>query len=163
MVIKALLTNKTTMATMVYKYTPEERVVLFFRHIKKELGATSTLQIVQLVGKIVAHIRRGLSATQLTRLVNQLPGIFQIMLGQPESASTPANSCRYSHLDELVEGIYEEDKKSPHSLFSTEVEVLNAVVLVLQKMDKYMNLFSYNVLKYPVVKELQQIPIEDPV
>ena len=150
------------MASLIFKYSPEEKVVLFFRHIKKELGASSTLQIVQLVAKIFAHIRRGLSAAQLTGLINQMPGIFQILLGQPDKEPSPENTRGYSHLDELVESIYEEDKKSAHSLFSTEVEVLNAVVLVLRKMDKYMNLFSYNVLKFPVVNELQQIPIEDP-
>lgn len=141
--------------------TPEENAILFFRHVKKELGISSSRHLVKLVGKVIAHIRKDLSVYQILKLVNHLPGIFQLMLMNHSKNQGVQEQSEYQHLDEFVESLYEEDRKSSHSVFSTEVEALNAVVVVLRKMDKYLNLFSYNILKYPVVKELKQIPLED--
>ena len=71
------------------------------------------------------------------------------------------NQAPIAHLDELVESIYEDDRKSEHPQFSTEVEALNAVVVILRKLDKYLNIFSYNILKPTWVEGLRQIPLED--
>ena len=143
--------------------SPDENAVLFFRHVKKELGIPSSKQMVKLVEKVIAHVRKDLSITQILKLVNHLPGIFHLMiLNHPKHQGTEEQST-FLHLDEFVESIYEEDKRTGHPVFSTEVEALNAVVIVLRRMDKYLNLFIYNILKYPIVKELQQIPLEDSV
>ena len=146
---------------MTFTYSPEEKVVLFFRHVKKELGIPSTRDLVRLVGKVLSHLRRGLSAKQISRLVDRLPGISQLMIVHDRNDLAHGKKESFAHLDELVESIYAEDKRSSNSIFTTEIEALNAIIVVLRKLDKYMNLFSYNILKYPVVKELRQIPMED--
>lgn len=140
-------------------YTPEENVVLFFRHVKKELGIPSTEHIVKLVGKVVSHLRSGLTNAQITTLVDHLPGVFQFMLTHEWKPNERKKT--FTHLDEFVESIYAEDRKSPSSIFTTEVETLNAVIVVLRKLDKYLNLFSFDILKHPMIEELKQIPAED--
>ena len=140
-------------------YSPEEKAVLFFRHVKKELGIPSTEHIIKLVSKVVSHLPVGLTAAQLTKLIDHLPGVFQFMLIREWDPTEEKKT--FTHLDEFVESVYAEDKKSSASVFATEVETLNTVVVVLRKLDKYLNLFSFEVLKYPMVEELRQIPIED--
>jgi len=140
-------------------YSPEEKAVLFFRHVKKELGIPSTEQIVKLVSKVVSHLRSGLTNAQITRLVDHLPGVFQFMLIHEWIPNEKKKS--FTHLDEFVESIYAEDRKSSSSVFATEVETLHAVIVVLRKLDKYLNLFSFGILKHPMMEELKQIPVED--
>ncbi len=141
------------------QYSSEEKSVIFFRNVKRALGISSTVSIVRLVSNVLGHVCRNLSTQQVTALVNRLPGIFQPLLFK----ETMKNSDlpRYSHLDELVENMYAEDRRSEHPQFSTEVEALNAVVVVLRKLDKYLNIFSYNILKPQWVDGLRQIPMED--
>ena len=149
------------MAKMTFTHSHEEKVDLFFRHLKKELGIPSTRDLVRLVGKVLSPLRRGLSAGQISRLVDRLPGIFQLMIVHDRNNFVNTKKESFGHLDELVESIYAEDKRSANSIFTTEIEALNAIIVVLRKLDKFMNLFSYNILTYPVVKELKQIPMED--
>ena len=146
-------------ASINYTASPEENAVLFFRQVKKELGIPSTQHIVKLVSKVLSHLRKGLSMSQTFALLDRLPGVFQLMIIQEWQPNEQKKA--FKHLDEFVENLYEEDKKSPTSLFATEVETLNAVIVVLQKLDKYLNLFSYNILKYPMIEELKQVPVED--
>ena len=145
--------------SLTFAPSPEEQAVLFFRHVKKELGIVSTRHLVKLVSKVVSHLRSGLSHAQITKLVNHLPGVFQLMLVHEWRSDEERKS--FTHLDEFVESIYAEDRKSAHSIFTTEVETLNAVIVVLRKLDKYLNLFSYDILTYPMMEELKQIPVED--
>jgi uncharacterized protein (DUF2267 family) len=146
-------------AALNLEHSPEEKAVLFFRQVKKELGIPSSEQIVKVVGKVVSHLRSGLTHAQITRLVEHLPGIFQFMLINEWKPNEEKKS--FTHLDEFVESIYAEDRKSSPSVFSTEVETLNAVIIVFHKLDKYLNLFSFDILKHPMLEELRQIPAED--
>ena len=140
-------------------YSPEENAVLFFRHVKKDLGIPSTQHMVKLVGKVVSHLRRGLTTAQITKLVDHLPGVFQLMLVHEWAPDEEQKS--FKHLDEFVESIYAEDRISSSSVFTTEVETLNAVIVILRKLYKYLNLFSFDILKHPMMEELKQIPLED--
>jgi len=149
------------METVLHVYSPDEKAVLFFRHVKKELGILSTQDLVKLVDKVLSHLRSGLSNAQIKKLIDQLPGVFQLMLIRGWRINEEKKS--FKHLDEFVELIYTEDRNSAHSLFATEVETLNAVIVVLRKLDKYLNLFSFNILKYPMVEELKQVPLEGAV
>ena len=139
--------------------TADEKSVIFFKNVKRALGISSTVSIVRLVSKVMAHVCMNLSGQQVTNLANRLPGTIRSMLFLESIKSE--DRPRYSHLDELVENMYAEDRRSEHPQFSTEVEALNAVVIVLQKLDKYLNIFSYNILKPHWVEGLRQIPLED--
>lgn len=137
----------------------EERSVIFFRNVKRVLGISSTQAMVRLVSKVLTHVCRNLNKQQVNTLVSRLPGIFQPLLFR--EASMPAQQAPFTHLDELVESIYEEDRNSEHPQFSTEVQALDAVVVILRKLDKYLNIFSYNILNPRWVDGLRRIPLED--
>lgn len=139
------------------KVTSDERSAIFFKNVKRVLGISSTQSIISLVGKVLTHVNRSLSVQQANLLISRLPGTFKLMLAN----EGVGNRQTYTHLDELVENMYAEDRRSEHPQFSTEVEALNAVVVVLRKLDKYLNIFSYNILKPRWVEGLRQIPLED--
>lgn len=141
------------------EHSQEERSVFFFRNAKRALGISSTIRMVQLVGKVLGHVCRNLSTQQVVTLIGRLPGTFQPLLLKETIKSAAHQS--YDHLDELVENMYDEDRRSADPQFSTEVEALNAVVIILRKLDKYLNIFSYNILKPQWVEGLRQIPLED--
>jgi uncharacterized protein (DUF2267 family) len=136
---------------------PEDKSVIFFRNVKRALGISSNQSMVAMVSKVLTHVCRNLSGQQASALMSRLPVQFQPLLFRVGSDCQP----RYSYLDELVENMYEEDRRSEHPQFSTEVEALNAVVVILRKLDKYLNIFSFNILKPQWVEGLRQIPMED--
>jgi uncharacterized protein (DUF2267 family) len=136
----------------------DERSAFFFRNVKRALGISSNQSIISVVGKVLTQVCRNLPKQQAYLLISRLPGMFHPLLYKESDQGTQQS---YSHLDELVENMYEEDRRSEHPQFATEVEALNAVVVVLRKLDKYLNIFSYNILKPRWVEGLRQIPLED--
>ena len=139
-------------------YSPEENSVIFFRHVKRDLGIPSTKQMVRLVDTVLSKIQGGLNDEQNRQFLTMLPGPLQLLAAKNRKGTQATRP--FAHLDELVEDVYEEDRKSGARVLSTEVHALNAVVVILRKLDKYLNLFSYNFLKFPVVQGLKQIPVE---
>lgn len=140
-------------------YSPEENSVIFFRHVKRDLGIPSTKQMVRLVDTVLSRIQCGLNDEQTRQLYSMLPGPLQLLAAKNRKNEQVARPI--THLDELVEDVYEEDRKSGSHVLKTEVHALNAVVVILRKLDKYLNLFSYNFLRFPVVHGLKQIPLEN--
>lgn len=139
-------------------YSPEENSVIFFRHVKRDLGIPSTKQMVRLVDTVLSRIQRGLNDEQTKQLVTMLPGTLQLLAAKNRKNEQVTRPI--AHLDELVEDVYEEDRKSGSRVLKTEVHALNAVVVILRKLDKYLNLFSYNFLRFPVVHGLKQVHME---
>ncbi len=137
----------------------DERAVLFFRQIKRELGISSTTRLVKLVSRVLSLFVRGLNREQVSRLFSRLPDIFQMLLLREWNG--PGERRSFAHLDEFVDQVYEEDRKLPKSFFVSEVETLNSVIVILKRLDKYMDLFSAHVLDDAWIEELKQIPMED--
>jgi hypothetical protein len=101
----------------------------------------------------------GVTLQQAAILLHKFPRTFQaLMLGE---WSRNRRVIQYAHLDELADRIYEEDRVSGDILFSSEVAALQAVVVVLSKLDKYLDFFSYKILNYSLVEEIKQIPQEE--
>lgn len=140
-------------------FSNEEQSAICMRHIKRDLGAKSTREVVRVIRKVLVALRKGMNTGQALAFIQRLPSSLQmIMMGSWErnERQTPV-----AHLDELVENIYSEDRQSVTPVFSTEVHALNAVVVVLQQMDKYLKLFSHNILSHKLVSGVKQIPMED--
>lgn len=137
-------------------YSPEENSVIFFRHVKRDLGIPSTRQMVRLVENVLSRIQGGLNDEQTRQLLSVLPGPLQLLAAKNRKARAAKKS--FVHLDELVEDVYEEDRKSGSHVLKTEVHALNAVVVILRKLDKYLNLFSYNFLQFRLVQGVKQVP-----
>jgi uncharacterized protein (DUF2267 family) len=137
----------------------EEQAVKFFREIKNDLGATSTQKIVKLVRAVLSQLRKSLSHEQASLFIKKMPGIFQLLFVINWRYAEKTNTIE--HLDELVESLYHQDKQSSGALFSSEVDALNSVIVVLRKLDKFFGIVGLNVLHYPLAQELKQAAVED--
>ena len=134
----------------------EELAVRFFGEIKNELGFTSTRKIVYLMRSVLAQLRRNLSNEQINNVIQKMPSLFQLLFISNWKYNEKNTSI--NHLDEIVEGVYEQGR---HSLFASEVETLNAVIIVLRKLDKFFRLMGLDILHYSLKQELKQVAIED--
>jgi uncharacterized protein (DUF2267 family) len=134
--------------------TPEEQAVRFFREIKNELGIESTKKIVVVVRCVLSQLRKSLSHEQASVLIRKMPGIFQLLLVSNWRYDERAESIQ--HLDELADNVYKQAISSEKRLFSTEIEALNTVLLVINKLDKFFGLLGFNVLRYTMTQEIKQ-------
>lgn len=136
--------------------TMEELAVRFFGEIKSELGFTSTRKIVFLVRSVISQLRKNLSHEQINTIIQKMPSLFQLLFISNWKYNEKNTSN--NHLDEIVEGVYEQGRQT---LFSSEIETLNAVIVVLRKLDKFFRLMGLDILHYSLKQELKQVAIED--
>jgi uncharacterized protein (DUF2267 family) len=134
----------------------EELAVRFFGEIKSELGFTSTRKIVFLVRSVISQLRKNLSHEQITNIIQKTPSLFQLLF--ISNWKYNEKNIGINHLDEIVEGVYEQGR---HTLFTSEIETLNAVIVVLRKLDKFFRLMGLDILHYSLKQELKQVAIED--
>jgi uncharacterized protein (DUF2267 family) len=127
-------------------YTADELAVMFFRQVKKDLAIPSTRQMVSLVGLVLSHLIRGMSIQKTSVLLNRLPNLFQMLLLKDWRYNN-VDEVQCAHLDELVDRIFEEDQKLTNSLLASDVAAINAIIVILRRLDQYVSLFSYKVLK----------------
>lgn len=134
----------------------EELAVRFFGEIKSELGFTSTRKIVFLVRSVISQLRKNLSHEQINNVIQKTPSLFQLLF--ISNWKYNERNLAINHLDEIVEGVYEQGRQT---LFTSEIETLNAVIVVLRKLDKFFQLMGLDILHYSLKQELKQVAIED--
>lgn len=134
----------------------EELAVRFFGEIKSELGFTSTRKIVFLVRSVISQLRKNLSHEQINNIIQNTPSLFQLLF--ISNWKYNEKNTAINHLDEIVEGVYEQGRQA---LFASEIETLNAVIVVLRKLDKFFRLMGLDILHYSLKQELKQVAIED--
>lgn len=142
------------MTTVTRLVTPEQQAVRFFREVKNELGVDSTKKIVTVVRCVLSQLRKTLSHEQTFELVKRMPDIFQLLLvsnWRYDEKETPVK-----HLDELADNVYKQAISQEKRLFSTEIEALNTVLLVIKKLDKFFGLLGLNLLRYTITEEIKQ-------
>ena len=139
----------------------DEQSVRFFKEVKSSLGLRSTRKIVRLVRAILSQLRKTLSHEQLTLVIKTLPSLFQLLF--IANWKYDDKHEQIMHLDELVDHVYQEDRKQENSLFTSEIDTLNSIILVLTKLDKFFGILGLNVFRYSLTQELKQAVIEDPV
>jgi uncharacterized protein (DUF2267 family) len=133
----------------------EELAVRFFGEIKNELGFTSTRKIVYLVRSVMGQLRRNFSHEQASNIIKKMPSLFQLLFISNWKYNEKETSI--NHLDEIVDGVYQ----GSQPLFSSEIETLNAVIVVLKKLDKFFKLLGLDILHYSLKQELKQVAMED--
>ena len=140
----------------------EEQSLKFFNEINRHLGMRSRDKLVMLVRAVLFNVRRSLSEDQAALVGKRLPRFFRkLFKGDKQRFQAPLS---FKHLDELVDNIYREDKRSHHHpLFTSEIDTLNAVILVLNKLDRFFGILQLNVFRYPLTQELRQAAIEEAV
>ena len=138
----------------------DEQSVRFFKEIKSHLGLRSTRKIVKLVRAVLSQLRKTLSHEQSSMVIKTLPSLFQLLFVANWKYDDKQEPIM--HLDELVDFVYQEDRKQKNSLFKSEIDTLNSVILVLSKLDKFFGILGLNVFRYSLTQELKQAVIEDP-
>lgn len=134
--------------------TPEELAFRFFKEVKNELGIDSTRKIVTVVRCVLAQLRKSLTHEQASQLIRKLPDVFQLLLISGWKYDEQSMSVK--HLDELTDNVYKQTLLSEKRLFSTEIEALNTVLMVIKKLDKFFGLLGFNVLRYTITEEIKQ-------
>lgn len=139
----------------------DEQSVRFFKEVKSNLGLRSTRKIVRLVRAILSQLRKTLSHEQSSVVIKTLPSLFQLLFVANWKYDDKQEPIM--HLDELVDHVYQEDRKQKNSLFTSEIDTLNSIILVVSKLDKFFGILGLNVFRYSLTQELKQAVIEDPV
>lgn len=139
----------------------DEQSVRFFKEIKSHLGLRSTRKIVKLVRAVLSQVRKTLSHEQSAMVIKTLPSLFQLLFVANWKYDDKQETIM--HLDELVDHVYQEDRKQKNSLFKSEIDTLNSVILVITKLDKFFGILGLNVFRYSLTQELKQAVVEDPV
>ena len=137
----------------------DEQSVRFFKEVKSTLGLRSTKKIVRIVRAILSQLRRTLSPEQTNMVIKTLPSLFQLLFVANWRYDDTQQSIM--HLDELVDHLYKEDRKQKNSLFTSEVDTLNSVILVITKLDKFFGILGLNVFRYSLTQELKQAVAQD--
>jgi uncharacterized protein (DUF2267 family) len=138
----------------------DEQSVRFFKEVKSNLGLRSTRKIVRLVRAVLSQLRRTLSHDQSSMVIKTLPSLFQLLFVANWKYDDKQEPIM--HLDELVDHVYQEDRKQKNSLFTSEIDTLNSIILVISKLDKFFGILGLNVFRYSLTQELKQAVIEDP-
>ncbi len=149
------------MTTTIDHSFQEHQSLRFFKEIKDELGYTSTEKIVRLVRAVLYHVRGSLSHEQASLVIRTLPALFQLLFITNWRYEKPSSSIH--HLDELVDHIYLEDRRSNDLLFTSEIDTLNKVIVVLGKLDKFFGILGLNLFRYPLTQELKQVTAEESI
>jgi uncharacterized protein (DUF2267 family) len=134
----------------------EDLAIRFFGEIKNELGFTSTRKIVYLVRSVISQLRKNLSHEQSAAVIQRMPSLFQLLFISNWKYNEKETAI--NHLDEIVEGVY---RQGQQALFASEIETLNAVIVVLRKLDKFFKMLGLDVLHYSLKRELKQVAMED--
>lgn len=144
------------MTTATNYLSMEELAIRFFGEIKNELGFTSTRKIVYLVRSVISQLRKNLSHEQAADVIQRMPSLFQLLFISNWRYNEKETAI--SHLDEIVEGVYQQGQQAQ---FTSEIETLNAVIVVLRKLDKFFKMLGLDVLHYSLKQELKQVAMED--
>lgn len=139
----------------------EEQSLKFFNEINRHLGMRSQHKLIMLVKAVLSNVRRSLSEDQAALVVKKMPRLFRRLFRRKNPTGEPQLNIK--HLDELVDTIYKEDRKTHQALFTSEVDTLNAVILVLNKLDRFFGILQLNVFRYPLMQELKQAAMEEAV
>jgi uncharacterized protein (DUF2267 family) len=132
----------------------DEQSVRFFKEVKTHLGLRSTRKLVRLVRAILSQLRKTLSHEQSAMVIKNLPSLFQLLF--VANWKYDDKQIPIMHLDELVDHVYQEDRKQKNSLFISEIDTLNSIILVVNKLDKFFGILGLNVFRYSLTQELKQ-------
>lgn len=143
------------------KNETDEKVLAFFEETKRELGIVSTQKLAGLISKIFSGVRRTLTENETSEFLKGLPDLLQLLFISNWKYDEGSKRKKIEHLDELVEAIFYDDKKSVHSMFHSEIETLNAVVVILSKLDKTVGILNFSGFSFSLIQEIRQATLED--
>ena len=135
----------------------EEVSYIFFAEVSKELGLSLKVTSA-VIGKIFTCIRKSLAPEEVSFWVTNLPDLLQLHFTRQWRYTE--GRVDLSHLDILVESVYHSDRRSEHRVFASEIEALNAIIVVLSKLDRLINILNYPGFKFSFTQEVRQALLE---
>jgi|SRR5688572_17236465 len=138
----------------------DEHIALFFKKLTSELNCSSTRKTIAQVRKILSKIKGSYSTLEMNEIISKTPPLLHLVF---------VGNCRYEedkkpikHLDELVDTLYTEDLQQPgKKLFSTEIEALGTVLIVLKRLQSLFKHAGMKIFPYVLSTEIQQAVIEE--
>ena len=138
----------------------EEKTVLFFQETKKELGGITDKKLEEVVCRIFCFIRRTLSDREMQMLLFTMPVYLKLLWSRDRQCGRALT--RMTHLDELVETIYQAEQRNPLApVFHSEIEVLHAVIIVLKKLDNMFGTLSLPGFSFTLVQEIREVSLDE--
>lgn len=125
----------------------------FFNDMMSELGLKSMSGVIGVTKKVFQSLQQNLPVNEVKFLLMKLPEYLQ-MLWQGEWKTTNHPSA-YDHLDQWVESIMHEDELSSNRIFHSQLDVLRALVVTLNKLDKLCGLFTFHGFKFSLIQEIK--------
>lgn len=130
----------------------------FIYQIKKELSLENSHEAVKLVAEVLQALRQTLSLDYANILLNKLPDFLKLAFASNWEQNEPL--MKIEHLDEFVALVMERDEKNQKGLFRNEVQTLTVIILTLKKLDKMIDLESFNGISPHLRQELRDVPSE---
>jgi hypothetical protein len=104
------------------------------------------------VRQVISKIQGNYNVPKIPALLHLvLIGNFQYKSLQPQ----------ITHLDELVDALYMEDRQSGQAIFKSEIEVLDSVIKILKGLQDLFTRAGVDVFPYVLSSELYQAVIEE--
>ncbi len=132
--------------------------ILFFRNLKKKLNGTPTRKIVSIVRMVLKKVRGSFAFQQFNETMASAPTFIQWLVGYNQHHY---EEIRINHLDELVEMLIAEDQRLGTRLFTSEIETLRIVILILKQIQVLFEKIGIRILPHTIERELQGAMIEE--
>ena len=144
------------MNTTIKQEIPDSQAVKLFHELKRLLPYSSTRKIVALVRTILSKIRSSSSSQPLAGITPETSSIFHQLSVCYQC--TGDSRTEITHLDELVDDLYKEDRSrtSGKQLFRSEIDALSIVTTVLRKIGELFNSAGISAFNYTLTHEIQQ-------
>lgn len=131
--------------------------ISYFNTIKSELGLKSIDGVIGVTKKIFNSLQRNLPVGEVRSMLMKLPDYLQLLLhGEFEVTHQPIT---HDHLDQWVEAITREDELSTNRIFYSQLDVLKALVVTLNKLDKLCGILTFPGLKFSLVQEIKNASV----
>ena len=133
---------------------PDDRTIFFIRELRKDLRTFSLVQIIAILKIVISKLRSCLPASIRDQNLTQAPDMFQFLfVGHWSRADRVRQTV---HLDELVQELVQMDQQTGLGLFKSEMETLQVVILILNRIQIFFKQWGINPYPYALALELQQ-------
>jgi uncharacterized protein (DUF2267 family) len=136
----------------------EEEEVYFLQQIRKELSLDSTHEAVRLVAGVLQGLRQTLSLEHAQDMLNQLPDFLKLAFAANWERDEP--TIQIKHLDEFVCLVMDRDERTRKGLFKNEVQTLTVIILTLKKLQKIVDIETFEGISPVLRQELRDVSSE---
>lgn len=128
--------------------------ILFLEGLKNQLNKFTNLDLVSAVTMVFSKVRSRLSYSDTEQLSANLPELFHSIFVSHEMKADSDTTCL--HLDEIVKELVEEDLHQERRVFKSEIDTLEIVIVILNRLAKLFQKLGINPYPYTLTHELKE-------